>query len=158
MLNDEGFLSDRITAYPSLDEFRIDFVDRFPTSNTRREIYDNFLRFLIEFNKICLPRRLWIDGSFATAKENPNDIDVVIFIDYSQLRNKWKQIKELLVKQEGSNLDIFPITEDNEDAKSLLTSENYFRMKENIRYWEDLFSKDRTGKEKGFAQIISLSE
>lgn len=158
MLNDAGFLSDLITEYPSLDEFRIDFVDRFPNSSTRREIYENFLRFLIEFNKICLPRRLWIDGSFATGKENPNDIDVVIFIDYSQLRNKWKQIKELLVKQEGSNLDIFPITEDNEDAKSLLTSENYIRMKEHIRYWEDLFNKDRTGKEKGFAQIISSSE
>ena len=158
MLNSVGYLPNKRTDYPSLVEFQTDFVDRFETSITRREIFEEFLKFLEEFNKICTPRRLWIDGSFATGKPNPNDIDVVIFIDYVHLRNKWRQIKELLVKQEGSRLDIFPITEDNDDERELLTPDNHQRIVENIQYWEELFSKDRNGEQKGFVQIASRRE
>lgn len=155
MLNDAGYLPGTITEYPSLDRFREDFVDRFPHSHTREEIYRDFLLFLDEFGKICKQRRIWIDGSYVTGKENPNDIDVVIFIDYSLLRNNWKQIKKLLVKLEGSNLDIFPITEDNEDAKELLLPNDVKNVVENITYWREFFSKDRSGARKGFVQIRS---
>lgn len=156
MFNHEGYLTDQIVEYSSLIAFEHDFVDSFFASNSRRKIYDDFIAFLDKFCNICTPRRLWIDGSYVTDKLDPQDIDVVIFIDYSSFRNKWRQIKELLVKSDGGTLDIFPITEDNEDAVELLTSEDHVRLIENIKNWESLFSKDRAGKYKGFVQINSV--
>ncbi|MGB3778758.1 MAG: hypothetical protein WA960_10405 [Tunicatimonas sp.] len=36
----------------------------------------------------------WVDGSFVTAREHPNDIDFVTFIDYQLFETKEKLIHE----------------------------------------------------------------
>lgn len=63
-------------------------VDQFPSSKTRNTNLNGFLDFLdyLDLNGI-LPKKnissVWIDGSFATNKLDPNDIDTIIFLDLS---------------------------------------------------------------------------
>ena len=62
--------------------FRQQLVDAFPDSQTRRAICDGF--FLLRQD--ALSRHViatqWIDGSFVESKLDPEDIDLVTFIDY----------------------------------------------------------------------------
>ena len=59
------------------------FVDYFPNSESRRKLFNNYLRYIHEFrSRITRHFTQWINGSFISQKENPNDIDFVTFFDY----------------------------------------------------------------------------
>ena len=69
------------TDLPTLERV---FVTDFPTSTTRPRLWANYLAYLERFrNKVTGNFVQWLNGSFVTQKENPNDIDLVTFIDYS---------------------------------------------------------------------------
>ncbi len=57
------------------------FVDRFPDSPTRFDLYHEFVEWISGAAKLLLSATEWIDGSYVTAKEAPKDIDVVTFCD-----------------------------------------------------------------------------
>lgn len=73
------------------------FVEEFLNSTTRRFLFEQYR----EFNKlICemLPNGYtqWIDGSFVSRKLNPNDIDVVTFVDatlYDQFEKQFDVLR-----------------------------------------------------------------
>ena len=68
------------------------FVDNFQNSNTRQDNWNNFLEFHHDIEKVS--RYLvkhWLDGSFVTNKENPNDIDVVSFVSSNNLTESLQQ-------------------------------------------------------------------
>ncbi|WP_028526667.1 DUF6932 family protein [Runella limosa] len=51
------------------------FVDNFSISTSRRPIFNNYLAFIdVLKNNLQTPFYQWIDGSFVTSKQNPNDI------------------------------------------------------------------------------------
>lgn len=59
------------------------FVDDFPLSDTRRRLFNHFLRYLNDFqSRVSRAFVLWMNGSFVTRKKNPNDLDFVIFLDH----------------------------------------------------------------------------
>lgn len=63
--------------------FETIFVDNFSISTSRRSIFNNYLAFTeVLKNNLQTPFYQWIDGSFVTSKQNPNDIDIVTFIPY----------------------------------------------------------------------------
>lgn len=65
------------------EELKNYFSDRFENSVTRKAIFDSYAKYLIDFQKEVTPNFVqWIDGSFITNKENPNDIDFVNLIDF----------------------------------------------------------------------------
>ena len=76
--NDEGCLPQEIYEL-TLDEVENGFVQE--NSQRRQEIFEHYKIHLkdIEETGCCLNH--WIDGSFVTLKENPNDIDTLTEFD-----------------------------------------------------------------------------
>ena len=65
-----------------LDALKANFIDAFPTSKTWKILFENYLRFVYRFQDKVFPYfEQWINGSFVNKKENPNDIDIVTFLD-----------------------------------------------------------------------------
>lgn len=63
----------------TLAELKTDFVESFPASIRREQIYERFLDFLRIIIMIDVVEEIWIDGSFVTKKDEPDDIDAVAF-------------------------------------------------------------------------------
>ena len=60
------------------------FVRNFPNSQTRKGLFDNLSMYRFDiFRELNQFFTQWINGSFATQKLNPNDIDVANLITYS---------------------------------------------------------------------------
>jgi hypothetical protein len=75
-----GILPDGV--YPCDEEtFRKIFVESFPASRTRKVICAGFFRLRREAAAHGIVAVQWVDGSFVEGKENPNDVDVVHFMD-----------------------------------------------------------------------------
>jgi hypothetical protein len=85
--------SEKITV--DLETLQYYFVDNFPESETRKDLFDNYLRYLDAFVKEITPNfTQWINGSFVTQKENPKDIDFVTFVDADLYSQKEKLIEK----------------------------------------------------------------
>lgn len=77
-LNDAGLLP------PGLHEYTLDEVNRQFTFSARRQWLWNELRsFMAQSAVVQASHELWIDGSFAEAKPEPRDIDV-LFIQWPE--------------------------------------------------------------------------
>jgi len=56
-----------------------DVNQQFCWNDHRQQLWETFAKFLDEvYHPALAPAALWIDGSFATGKEDPSDIDVVV--------------------------------------------------------------------------------
>ncbi len=77
-----GVLPDGVHA---TDEptFRRRFVDAFPDSRTRAAVCDGFFRLRQEAAAHGISATQWINGSFVEGKVDPEDIDLVTFIDFN---------------------------------------------------------------------------
>jgi uncharacterized protein DUF6932 len=65
--------------------FRAALVERFPGSNTRQPICDGYFQFRRDVAALGILATQWLDGSFVEGKQDPNDIDLVSFVDYDLL-------------------------------------------------------------------------
>jgi hypothetical protein len=82
LFSPEGYLMPVAKIEIELSTLEQVFLKGFPNSTTRPKIWANYLRFLDRFrSKVTSNFTQWIDGSFITQKENPNDLDLVTFID-----------------------------------------------------------------------------
>ncbi|WP_251440150.1 hypothetical protein [Microbacterium sp. USTB-Y] len=67
------------------------FVEAFPTSTTRAEIWDGFIEYLRSWDEaeqsagVEVLRGIWIAGGFTTDAEDPSDIDVSPIYDKGML-------------------------------------------------------------------------
>lgn len=78
-----GHLTPHQPIPSNLEELEACFVQPFMQSNTRNRLFVNFLRYLERFKRrVSRHFTVWMDGSFVTQKETPNDLDFVIFLDY----------------------------------------------------------------------------
>lgn len=90
------------------------FVDEFPSSTTRRAHFDRYL----DYNA-CLSTYLpdgftqWVDGSFVTRKKNPDDIDVLTFVDYALFERHEQALrglkKEFAPQVDSYYVPVYPI-------------------------------------------------
>ena len=62
-------------------------VDRFPLSNTRERIMQGLEEIIKRLRSKDIVGELWINGSFLTEKINPNDADMVLFIQETFLEH-----------------------------------------------------------------------
>ncbi len=79
----DGLLVPYTAVISDLKSFKKTFVSGFPGSTTRGGIFGNYLDWLATFrSSVCEAGFYqWIDGSFVTRKNNPNDLDIVTFVD-----------------------------------------------------------------------------
>lgn len=65
----------------TLDEVEQQLVTSFPNPTARRELFSRFLILCSIINRWGVQVTLWLNGSFVSEKENPDDIDVALLYD-----------------------------------------------------------------------------
>lgn len=64
----------------SLDEIERICVTDFPSSNSRRQIMAGFRAIYERLVQLDVSGEIWIDGSFLTSKDEPEDVDFVVIV------------------------------------------------------------------------------
>ncbi len=153
----DGLLMPYTAVTADLESFGRIFVGGFPDSATRGGIFDNYLDWLATFKlTVCQTGFYqWIDGSFVTRKNNPNDLDIVTFVDSRVFIQKKKELQSLRSDEllKLKKLDCYFV--------ELLPSDSrqYFVYQSDKMYWLHQFSytkrnpKTDQRHEKGFIQI-----
>lgn len=152
-----GYLRPYEAIKLDLETFQDIFVVDFQNSNTREKLFMNYHSFLETFKQEVLEVDFvqWIDGSFVTKKQHPQDIDIVTLID-----NKTYELKEKEISYFQS-LDFYQKTKIDCYFLRLYPENNvkYVRTKSDLAYWENQFSfakKNKTSlnrSRKGFIQL-----
>jgi hypothetical protein len=133
-------------------DFKTVFVDNFQNSQTRQSIYKKYNQFITDFQtEIVQEFKNWVNGSYTTRKENPNDIDIVSLVMYSDdLNTKYHLLKKFLTiggSKEQYLVDGYVIQIYPEDDP------RYKYTQEWINYWIKWFGMDRQGRPKGIIQL-----
>ncbi|MCR8997800.1 DUF6932 family protein [Brevibacillus laterosporus] len=130
-----------IHPYTSND-FKSQFVNDFPQSINRPNIFAGLVNFLQELNNVLIPHSIWLDGSYLTRKLEPNDIDLVVFYELEDISGD--EIRAKVIK------DII------ENRSSNYLCDAYFCYAPNSRinpnnrnYWRGQFGFDRDDQPKG---------
>lgn len=136
----------------SVDEFITQFVDGFPTSQRRKQIADVLFDFAKEIFSYGVPYEFWIDGSYVTAKVNPNDADLVLFFQYSDLTTLKPQIPMLRQKY-LPNLDTYYMCATSPENQALLPTTVFHKIITDRNYWRGQFGFDRSDQPKGIVRL-----
>ncbi|TAK40985.1 MAG: hypothetical protein EPO28_09255 [Saprospiraceae bacterium] len=153
--DEKGHLVPYEIAETMLEEFQSFFVEGLPDQAHRRRLFENYLQYL-EALKVVVNQTFvqWVDGSFATRKQKPGDIDLVNFIDYRVVEQHEQALKLLsrtpafeMFQVDANIVKVYP----EGHPKAMLT-------KSDRLYWEHQFGytpKNRSGKrfQKGFIKI-----
>lgn len=141
------------------DEFRFFFVEKFSGNDHREKIFDNYLKYIDDFSKNVSSKFIqWIDGSFVSHKEHPNDIDFVTFISFEIFEAK-EQIIHKSFRLSGARqkyeVDAYTIRQYPEGHP------RHMLYQSDRLYWFNLFArtkKNRAKKKypKGFVEIEFL--
>lgn len=114
------------------------FVEEFSTSVTRRRLFDAYRQYTSQIQD-TLPAGVvfvqWIDGSFVTQKRDPNDIDVVTFVDfrlYEQYEPFFDSLRELPYLRktdvDGYYVRVYPVDHPNYRLYNLDRADWNFRF------------------------------
>ncbi|WP_305951941.1 DUF6932 family protein [Emticicia oligotrophica] len=130
--------------------FKKIFVDTVEGSRTRTLIFEQYLDYINDLKALLnAPFYQWIDGSFVSKKKNPNDIDLVTFIEKDIFQTKTKEIRDFRKlrfhsqsKIDGYFIEILPETD-----------ENYFNYEIDRQEWFYTFSTTRSFHNKGILQV-----
>ncbi|KAF0247375.1 MAG: hypothetical protein FD167_3225, partial [bacterium] len=133
-----------------LDQLRPIFLDSFPSSTTRENILRKFKNWIQRVKKLNVKCEIWIDGSFATKKVNPRDIDIVVFISSTDIRDFSASKKR--------ELEILTNERLTEEQKKECLCDSYLVFADDVygrKYWEEKFGLIRDKqKPKGIFRIV----
>lgn len=126
-----------------------DFNTVFETFNfntVRTNIFAEFTNLIEELKEIgLLEYEIWIDGSFASLKTNPGDMDLMFFIEHNLYNELEVVLREL--RNRFQLLDVYFIKSyPEEHPKFFLT--NFDKLD-----WLHFFTKDRYKNKKGILKI-----
>lgn len=157
--NEYGYLE---PGFHDLDinEIKNRFVLNFNNSSTRKDILNDYIEFIDTLEQCGIERaECWIDGSFATQKENPNDIDMVLIINKDILDNVPEDKKSILYELFTPQLakikyrcDAYVLAKVDEGHSDY---NDYFS---NRSYWRGLFCFDRKENPKGIIRTNLAKE
>lgn len=80
------------------------FVDPFSNSTRRKLLFTRLKAFLKELKRTGINFEIWIDGSFATKKPDPADVDLAILADPDEINQLPKNKKSIIEKLLLGNL------------------------------------------------------
>jgi hypothetical protein len=149
--DDNGYL----VPYGAIPSNLNEIVQEFCFTEQRAVLYQKFVDFMAELQKLLSAGfEIWVNGSFTSKKNVPNDIDIAIFLD-SELYTKLESI-------------LLPFTEFSYHQKNkidcyfvrvyLKEHKDYFRYEHDRKWWFNDFSQVRNKKTnklspKGFLQL-----
>ncbi len=140
----------------SAEEFEELFVEQFPTSQSRRPIFCSLIDFIQELFQTGIPEEIWIDGSYATSKINPNDADVVVFLQYPQFSMLNPQLN-LLRQKYCPTLDLYFAVAASEQTQRIFSVNDFNKIQNNRNYWRGQFGFDREDNPKGIVRLLPES-
>ena len=146
-----GMLPSGLHEY-SFDQFMAQFVDGVPTSQTRKEIANALVNFSKEIYAIGIPYEFWVDGSYVTTKTNPNDADIVVFLQVpaaSVIFPIWNSLRQKYSKW----LDIYFAYATSPENQRVLSPNDYQQVVNKRNYWRGQFGFDRADNPKGIVKI-----
>lgn len=154
--DERGYLMPYGIRSMSLDEFKDFFVESFSPTSTRPVIFQRYLQFLKDFSEqVTDSFEQWVNGSFVTLKDNPNDIDFVTIIEHSIFEKKEQLIEErfrLNGAQKYYNLDAYTMRNypDQHPQNAIFKGE--------LAYWTYWFGQTKKNRakikfKKGFVSI-----
>lgn len=132
-----------------LDKLKETFLNPFPGSTTRAIILRVFKHWLKQVKTLNVSCEIWIDGSFATQKLDPQDIDIVIFIankDIRKLSTNKKKMLSILTNEKLTNVQ-----------KKACICDSYLGFLDDVRdreAWTKEFGQTRKEKPKGIFRIL----
>lgn len=140
----------------TLQIFHEVFVKDLP-SPKRILLYEAFLKYTSELKEkldgseiVC-----WINGSYTTKKKDPNDLDLVIFVNYGTIDQKEQYLEDFKYPNSLSKfgLDAYIVRVYPRDHK------NYPLYIGDEMYWMDKFDKNKRNRNgikvpKGFIEIV----
>ncbi len=138
----KSFLKPYEIIHSDLLVFKAIFVDNIEISKTRKPLCESYLQYLDAIKKV-IPNNFhqWIDGSFVTQKQNPNDIDIVTFINYQDFERNIRAFDILrswrFDKTKGIDGYFVPVFPENHRKNPI------FKMEQ--KEWIFQFSNDRNG-------------
>lgn len=132
----------------TLDEVDEYLVKPFPLSSTRSELFSQ-LTTCIELLKIEVYAQfdVLLDGSFVTQKQSPNDIDLVIFLEYSVCNKFENELRKFKDQRLFPSLDLYI------ERVYPINHPYFVRYQSDRAYWQDFFSCNRRGQFKGFLTL-----
>jgi hypothetical protein len=122
------------------------FIEPFVIKDRREYLINRFKVLIERFKETGLNAEVWIDGSFATTKPEPNDIDVIFFIDGNKANMLSSDKKNILIElnnrtysQIRYKCDVFIVPNDDQNLRS---------------YWRGWFGFSRNEVPKGIVRIF----
>jgi hypothetical protein len=79
-------------------------LERFPSSITRKKIFENVEAFTATINSHAIKGVIWVDGSFLTEKLNPDDADILLLVGSDDYRQFSQQQKDFIAHLSGQSL------------------------------------------------------
>lgn len=109
----EGFLYPYESIKSDIETIERYFVDDFQESSTRRSLFNNYLKYIHDFqNRVSKHFYQWMNGSFISQKQHPNDIDFVTFFDYQIYESQAPYLDKFWsfsLEEEGLDAYLVPI-------------------------------------------------
>lgn len=109
---------------------------RFGSNDTRKALLANLDDFL-ELVRSVGAKRLILDGSFVTVKEDPADIDLILVLPDS-FDTTTREARILLESRVQFNIHLFPVRE---------------RDDEFVQHWIAFFGQDRNAVPRGLVEV-----
>ena len=130
----------------TLSDLKSVFVDPFENIERREKLLIRFEAFVSRLNDVPIKMEVWIDGSFATTKEHPGDIDLVVVAEQDEVNSLPDDKKQILEE----------LFNDQKITKLRYECDAYLIMNDmhDKSYWRGLFGFDRNEKPKGIARIM----
>jgi len=139
----------------TVDDVEATLVSGFPSSSTRREIFDGWMGLRGAITEVVSLREHWLDGSYVTTKEHPGDADLVVHLDGNEVEALAPLAEATLnglvagpASKATWRCDSYPLVEYPPDHPMRGLYEDA------RRYWESFFGHDRAGVPKGIVEVM----
>lgn len=132
------------------------FVQPYPQLNRRHNIWTSYLAHCRDVGQLFQSTSLeqWLNGSFTTAKQDPDDLDFTTFLDLDELKAlsvQQRQAAGALFRGPGTEpdglLDSYAVTVEKDSSGQEVEATRKMRD-----YWRRWFGRDRDGTPKGIAR------
>jgi hypothetical protein len=133
-----------------------------PQNQKRKELWSHLATYNARIkNLMNTDWEQWIDGSFVTRKQEPNDIDLVNFIEYSddgneRLSANWDEAKNLFAMEEGAKSSSYNSLKMDGYLEPIYPASHplYNSYQRKWNYWNKWFGYNKENERpKGFLSI-----
>jgi len=122
------------------------FLQAFTGSTTRPPLISGLRAFIAGLRRVGVQFEVWLDGSFCTEKIDPNDIDLVVFADATELNRldpgRQTYLRGLFDRTNARRqfgCDVLFAPSGDADLRS---------------YWRGWYGFDRSEQPKGIAKLV----